>query len=94
MKRLPQELGLKQEMYVLFCDNQSVIRLSKNPTFHSRSKHIDVGYHWICNVLEEKLLQLEKIHIDDNGSDVMTKTLPKEKHDLCRSKASLVEPLA
>ena len=71
MKRLLHELGVKQERYVL-CDNQSAIHLSTNPTFHSRSKHIDVRYHWIQDVLDEKLLQLEKVHTDENGSDMMT----------------------
>lgn len=93
MKRFLQELGLKQEKYTLFCDNQSAIHLSKNPSFHSRSKHIDVRYHWIRDVLEEKLLHIEKIHTDENGSDMMTKILPKKKHDICLLKVSLVEPL-
>ena len=45
MKKFLQELGLQQERYLLYCDSQSAIHLSKNPTFHSRSKHIDVIYH-------------------------------------------------
>jgi hypothetical protein len=47
MKKFLQELGFKQQQYVLFCDNQSTIHLAKNSLFHSRSKHIDVRYHWI-----------------------------------------------
>ena len=79
-----QELGFQQQMYVLFCDSQSAIHLGKNPTFHDRSKHIDVRYHWIRDMLDSKLLELEKIHINDNGSDMMTKTLPKGKFETCR----------
>jgi len=79
-----QELGFQQQRYVLFCDSQSVIHLGKNPTFHGRSKHIDVWYHWIRDILDSKLLELEKIHTDDNGSYMMTKTLPKEKFETCR----------
>jgi hypothetical protein len=45
LKRLACELGFKQDKYVLFCDNQSAIHLSKNASFHSRSKHIEVCYH-------------------------------------------------
>ncbi|WJX13388.1 hypothetical protein P8452_03779 [Trifolium repens] len=41
LRKFAMELGVKQEKYVLFCDNQSVIHLSKNSSFHSRSKHID-----------------------------------------------------
>ncbi|CAL9000335.1 unnamed protein product, partial [Prunus brigantina] len=69
MKRFLQELGQEQHKYTLHCDSQSAIHLSKNPSFHSRSKHIDVRYHWIHDVLESKQLQLEKIHTDDNSSD-------------------------
>jgi hypothetical protein len=52
---------------VLYYDNHSAIHLSKNSTFHSRLKHIDVKCHWIRDALEDKLLQIEKIHTDDNG---------------------------
>ena len=75
-----------KERYVLHCDRQSAIYLSKNSTFHSRSKHIDVRYHWIRDVMELNSLQLEKIHTDDNyhPSDMRTKALFKDKHEMCR----------
>ena len=74
---------LQQEMYVFYSDNQSVIRLSKNSTFHSRSNHIDVRCHWIHDVLESKQLYLEKIDTSENRSDMLTKCLPKEKLEAC-----------
>ena len=46
------------------------------------------------DVLDENILQLKKVHTDENGSDMMTKSLTKDKHEFCRSKAGLVEPLA
>ena len=70
--------------YIIHCDNQSIIHLSKNSTFHSRSKHIDAKYHWIGDVLELKELHLEKVHTSENGSDMFTKSLPKEKLEACR----------
>jgi len=42
-----------------------------------------VRYHWIRDALDAKLLALEKVHIDDNGVDMMTKALPKGKFDVC-----------
>ena len=92
LKKFLQELGIKQERYVLYGDSQSVIHLCKNPTFHSRSKHIDVRYHWIRDALEEKLLELDKVHTDHNGSDMMTKSLPSEKFVFCCKEAGLVLP--
>ncbi|KAM3381937.1 hypothetical protein P3S68_007510 [Capsicum galapagoense] len=84
MKRFLGELSCAQERYVIHCDSQSAIHLGKNSIFYGRSKHIDVRYHWIRDVLDSKLLELEKIHTDDNGSDMMTKALPRGKfEDFC-----------
>ena len=83
---------MKQEKYSLYCDSQSAIHLCKNSTFHSRSKHIDVRYHWIRNVLNSKLLTLEKIHTNDNGTDILTKTFSKEKLLFCEQEIGLTEP--
>ena len=73
-----------QEKYVLYYGSQSVIHLSKNPTFDYRSKHIGVQYHWIQDALEMKQFELEKIRIDHNGSDMISKALPMEKLSTCR----------
>ena len=91
LKKFLQELGLKQERYVLHCDSQSAIQLSKNSSFHSRSKHIDVRYYWVRDVLNDKLLQLEKVHTDENTLDMLTKALTKDKHVKCRILAGMVE---
>ncbi|CAL1360546.1 unnamed protein product [Linum trigynum] len=91
MKKFLNELGFLQEQPQLFCDSQSAIHLAKNASFHARSKHIDVRYHWIRDVLEMKQLQLEKIHTDENGSDMCTKTLPREKFEFCRSAAGIMK---
>ena len=89
MEKFLQKLGLNQEKFILYCDNQSAIHLSKNSAFHSRSKHIDVRYHWIRDALEMKIFLLEKIHTDDNGSDMMTKALTSEKLMFCSEQAGL-----
>ena len=82
---------MKQERYVLHCDSQSAIHLNKNSSFHSRSKQINFRYHWICDVLNDKLLQLEKVHTDENTSDILTKALTNDKHEKCRFLAGMVE---
>lgn len=92
MKKFLRELEFKQDKYELFCDSQSAIHLGKNSSFHSRSKHIDVRYHWIRDVLEMKQLELVKIHTDKNGSDMLTKSLPRDKLEICRSTAGMIVP--
>ncbi|KAL4555508.1 hypothetical protein LXL04_038129 [Taraxacum kok-saghyz] len=80
MKRFLQELGFMQKQYVVLCDNESVIHLAKNSMYHKRTKHIDVRYHWIRDCLEDKMFELEKVHTNDNGSDMLTKALARENH--------------
>ncbi|RDX62210.1 hypothetical protein CR513_59484, partial [Mucuna pruriens] len=67
----------------------STIHLSKNSTFHSRSKHVDLRYHWIHDALDAKLLELTKVHTDDNGVDMMIKTVPRGKFEACCETAVL-----
>ena len=52
LKQFLQELGLKQDGYVVNCDGQSAIDLSKNSMNHSRSKHIEVRYSWLRLVIK------------------------------------------
>ncbi|KAJ4719028.1 Retrovirus-related Pol polyprotein from transposon TNT 1-94 [Melia azedarach] len=92
MKRFLQELDFKQQQYVVFCDNQSAIHLSKNSSFHAKSKHIDVRYHWLRDALNDNMFELEKIHTNHNASDILTKTLPREKLEVCCSIAGLENP--
>ena len=35
------------ETTVIHCDNQSCVKLSENPIFHNRSKHIEMSYHYL-----------------------------------------------
>ena len=74
---------------MLYCDSQSTIHLVRNSTFHLKSKHIDLRYHWIRHVLEQEQLSLEKIHTGKNPADMLTKILPQNKHELCRGMVGL-----
>lgn len=83
LKRFLDQLGMKQERYVIHCDSQSALDLSKNAMYHSRTKHIDVRYHWLRQAAEEQQFMLEKIHTDKNPADMLTKVVAREKLQLC-----------
>ena len=57
--------------------------------YHSRSKHIEVRYHWLRLVVEQQSFELEKIHIDENPADMLTKVVSREKLKLCVVLASM-----
>nr|GEZ48060.1 retrovirus-related Pol polyprotein from transposon TNT 1-94 [Tanacetum cinerariifolium] len=65
------------------CDNQSAIRLSRNAMFHVRTKHINVRYHFIREIVESKEIKVEKIGTKDNAADAFTKVVPGLKFKYC-----------
>jgi hypothetical protein len=63
----------------LFCDNQGALKLSHNPVFHARSKHIEIHYHFIRERVLEGEIQLHYIHTNEQPADALTKPLGRIK---------------
>ncbi|GJV42307.1 putative ribonuclease H-like domain-containing protein [Tanacetum coccineum] len=57
----------------IYIDNESTICIVKNPVYHSKTKHIAIRHHFIRDAYEKKLIQVLKIHTDDNVADLLTK---------------------
>lgn len=58
LKGIAGELGFLQEQVEIFCDSQSAICLAKNSVHHERTKHIDVRYHFIRDVVADGSLKV------------------------------------
>eukprot|EP00253_Pinus_taeda_P032245 PITA_32245 len=74
---------------VIHCDNQSCIKLTENPVFHDRSKHIDIRYHFIRDYVQKRAVKLEYTSTDEQMPDVLTKSLkayPFRGQDGCGEK--------
>ncbi|XP_059627369.1 secreted RxLR effector protein 161-like [Cornus florida] len=70
------DLGLQFSMPPkLFCDNQSAITISKNPTWHWKSKHIDIRYHFLRDKVQKGLIDITYLPTEDQIADIMTKPL-------------------
>jgi hypothetical protein len=74
-----EELGKKEENSKLYRDNESVIHIAKNSTFHSKTNNIQLMYHFIQSILEDGHLKLEKIHTSQNPPNMLTKGVTREK---------------
>ena len=57
----------------------SAIYLTKNLVYHGMMTHIDVRFHFIREILEEGDIQLQKIHMKENPTDVLTKVVHRMK---------------
>ena len=75
MKKLLHDYGIPQDTMCIFCGNTSAINLSKNPVQHSKSNHIEIRYHFIHDLVEERVVSLEFIHIDTQKTNIFTKPL-------------------
>ena len=66
----------------LYCDSQSTIALTKDGSYHARTKHIDIRYHFIRYIIKEGLIQLVYCPTEDMTADTLTKALLsiKAKH--------------
>ena len=78
-----EELGWKQNhATIIHCDNQAAIALSRNPEFHSRSKHVDIQYHFLRQHVDMKTVDLKFIGTEQMAADGLTKALGRPKHTL------------
>ena len=74
----------------LFCDNQGAIRLSKDSTFHGRTKHIDVHFHFIRQTVSSGHITLKYCPTSDMVADIFTKSLGPTKFKKFRELLGLI----
>ena len=95
LRKLFNELfGHVLDTTVILCDNQSGIRLSENPVLHDRSKHIDIRYHFIRDMVQRVIVRLHHIGTDEQVVDILTKPMGKVNFLTFREKLGIVDRLS
>jgi hypothetical protein len=90
LQRLCSGIKLEQQDVRIDCDSNSEIFLGKNPTYHSKTKHIDVQYHFVRDMVEENKVFFMKVDILKNVADSLTKSMSTEKFFWCRGSMGIV----
>ncbi|GJZ81890.1 hypothetical protein Tco_0646884 [Tanacetum coccineum] len=73
------DYGYEFNKIPLYCDNKSAIAFCYNNVQHSRSKHIDVRYHFIKEQVENGVVELNFVRTEYQLEDIFTKALPQER---------------
>jgi hypothetical protein len=89
-KLLTSLFDLEMEAIVILCDNQSCIKMTENPVFHDMSKHIEIWYHYIRDMVQRGAIKLQYVGTDENVADVLTKPLSHVKFEYFRDKLGVV----
>jgi len=67
----------------LYGDNQGAIALTENPVYHFRTKHIDVSYHYVRELIATNEIKIDYIESKKMLADVLTKGLNPSQHSNC-----------
>jgi hypothetical protein len=59
----------------LLCDNESAIRMTDNPVEHSRTKHIDIRYHYLRDHQQKGDIKIAYVSTHNQLADIFTKPL-------------------
>lgn len=79
MKNLLTDLNIEVNTFKLNEDNQSCIYIAKDPQDHRRMKHVDVRFHFVRELTQNQILQIEYISSEHQLADILTKGLPFPK---------------
>ena len=82
---------MQQQPTPLWCDNQSAIKLAKDPVLHQHSKHIELHMHFIRNLVHDRVLEMLYFPTDDQVVDIFTKSLTEAKFFELRSMLGVQE---
>ena len=89
-KMLSGLFDLEMDATCIYCDNQSCIKLLENPMFHDKSKHIEIKFQYIHDMVEKGVVKLQYIATDEQVMNVLTKSLSKVKFVYFKDKLGVV----
>ncbi|KAK6153453.1 hypothetical protein DH2020_013092 [Rehmannia glutinosa] len=91
MRQQLRDYEIEEKEIPIMCDNTSAIAITQNHVLHSRTKHIDVRYHFIRDHVEKKDITLEYISNDKQLADIFTKPLCESRFEDRKHELGLFE---
>jgi len=85
-----RELGFEGGPMPVRGDNQGALKLAESEEYHRRTKHIDVRFRFLRDVVENGSLHLEYVTTEDNVADALTRTFFRQRFERLRSLMGLI----
>ena len=70
---------------VLFCDNESDIKLSMDPVTRQRTKHVDIHMHYIRELVHDRIIIIQYCSTNEQIANIITKIFSEKKFTYLRS---------
>jgi hypothetical protein len=83
-------IRLVQQSIRMDCDSRSTIFLAKNLAYHSKTKNINIQYHFVKDMVEEKKVLLMKVDTLKNFANSLKKSVSTENFSWCRESMGIV----
>ncbi|KAI3746688.1 hypothetical protein L6452_09127 [Arctium lappa] len=90
MKTQLRDFGYNYKSVPIYCDSKSVIAITTNPVQHSKTKHIDVRYHFIKDHVEKGDIEMHFVQTDFQLADLFTKPLDEKRFQFLISKLGML----
>lgn len=91
MRQTLKEYGVLCDKVPLLCDNESAIKIGHNPVEHSRTKHIEIRYHFIRDHINRGDIELGYIPTKIQLADMFTKPLDEARFTFLRHELNIVD---
>jgi hypothetical protein len=91
MRQTLRDYGYKLSKVPLLCDNESAIRMADNPVEHSRTKHIDIWYHFLKDHQQKGDIKIAYLSTHNQLVDIFTKPLDEKTFSKLRNELNILD---
>jgi hypothetical protein len=91
MRQTFRDYGYKLSKVPLLCDNESAIRMADNPVKHSRTKHIDIRYHFLRDHQQKGDIEIAYVNTNNQLANIFTKPLDEKTFSKLRNELNILD---
>jgi hypothetical protein len=93
MRQTLRDYGYKLTKVPLLCNNESAIRMADNPVEHSRTKHIDIQYHFLRDHQQKGDIEIAYVNTHNQLANIFTKPLDEKTFSKFRNELNILDYL-